>query len=140
MKTVVCGGRDYVLSVDGLFHLDLIRLHLPITELVCGKARGIDTSARRWAEFNGIPIKDFPADWDRHGKAAGYIRNAEMAEYADAVVALPGGRGTDNMVQQAIEKGLRVVDIRTRMPLVSRVRKNEKVSRTRGVSLHGMEI
>jgi hypothetical protein len=118
VKTVICGGRQYNLSVDGLFHLDLVRLYLPITELVCGYAHGIDTSARRWAVFNGLPIADFPADWKKWGKAAGYIRNGEMAEYAEAVIAFSGGRGTDNMVEQGKAKGLHIIDLRDRKEFI----------------------
>lgn len=118
MRTVICGGRQYSLSVDGLFHLDFVKIQLPITELVCGCARGIDTSARRWAVFNGLPIADFPADWKQWGKVAGPIRNGEMAAYAEAVIAFPGGRGTNDMVEQAEKKGLHVIDLRDRMQLV----------------------
>jgi hypothetical protein len=58
----------------------------------------------------GIPKKAFPADWDKHGKAAGAIRNIEMAQYLEwcrrrghsvQVIAFPGGTGTNHMVAQA---------------------------------------
>lgn len=52
----------------------------------------------------------FPADWNKHGKAAGPILNAEMAEVADALIAFWDGksRGTANMIQLAKDKGLKV--------------------------------
>ena len=53
---------------------------------------------------------EFPADWERHGKAAGYIRNREMAQNADALVAFWDGesRGTKSMIDLAKEYDLAV--------------------------------
>jgi hypothetical protein len=53
-----------------------------ITEVVCGLAKGADTLGKRWAILEaGIPVRDFPADWNKYGKGACPIRNAEMVEY-----------------------------------------------------------
>jgi hypothetical protein len=58
-----------------------------------------------------------PADWNKHGRSAGFRRNLEMAEMQpDVVLACPGGRGTANMVEIARSKGLRVVMLE-KMPL-----------------------
>jgi hypothetical protein len=51
-------------------------------EVVSGAAKGADHCGELWAANNGIPIKRFPADWAQHGRAAGPIRNAAMANYA----------------------------------------------------------
>ena len=81
-----------------------------VTEIVSGTARGVDVLGEEWAKSKGIPVKRFPADWEGLGKGAGFIRNAEMAEYADALVAIWDGksRGTKNMIEQAKSKGLKV--------------------------------
>ncbi len=84
----------------------------PITEVVSGKARGADTFGERWAEVHRIPVAEFPAAWNEYGKAAGAIRNGLMAEYADAVVLFPGGRGTSDMFKQAVRHGLLIHDWR----------------------------
>lgn len=70
-----------------------------VTEVVSGCARGVDRAGEIWAADHMIPVKHFPADWNRHGKAAGPIRNGEMAEYADGALLLWDGvsRGTTNM-------------------------------------------
>lgn len=60
-----------------------------IKELVSGHCRGIDLVAERWARGNNIPIKVFPADWNQYGKSAGPIRNQQMVDYADALIAIP---------------------------------------------------
>ena len=76
--------------------------------VVCGEARGADTLGRRYAEENGYQVLSFPANWDKYGKRAGYIRNAEMAENADALVVFWDGksRGTKNMIELASNKGI----------------------------------
>ena len=55
-------------------------------------------------------MRVFPADWDKYGKRAGYLRNVQMAEYADALLAFWDGesRGTKNMIDEALSRGLKV--------------------------------
>lgn len=64
-------------------------------------ARGADTAGRMYAERCGIPVAKFPADWDKHGRRAGYVRNEAMARYADAGLAFWDGssRGTAHMIR-----------------------------------------
>lgn len=49
--------------------------------IVSGGARGVDSLAERYAKERNYGLKIFPADWDRYGKQAGYIRNDEMHKY-----------------------------------------------------------
>lgn len=109
MRTIIAGGRDYAPTPRDWEWLDSLRDDLPITEVVCGMARGADTFGRQWAVDSGLPIKEFPADWKAHGRSAGPRRNVKMAEYADALVAFPGGRGTQHMIHEAEARGLRVL-------------------------------
>lgn len=101
MKAIIAGGRDYVATDSTWRFLDDVHRFHPITEVVSGGARGADAAGERWAEMRGIPIRRFPADWNKHGKGAGPIRNQQMAEYADALIAFPGGRGTSDMLRRA---------------------------------------
>ena len=112
MRVIIAGGRDYELSETEISHLNVLLVTLPIKEVVSGGARGVDTCGEAWARRFGLPVKRFPADWTRHRRSAGPIRNGEMAAYADALVAFPGGRGTADMVKQATAKGLKVFDWR----------------------------
>jgi hypothetical protein len=105
--TIIAGGRDYNLTLSDEAWLDT----LPIREVVSGGASGADAGGEAWAKKRGIPIKRFPADWKTHGRAAGPIRNRQMAEYADAVVLFPGGRGTDSMRREAERQELRIFRI-----------------------------
>jgi hypothetical protein len=102
MKTIIAGGRHYELTSEDKAWLDT----LPITEVVCGGANGADDGGRLWAKSKGIPVKFFIADWNKHGKAAGPIRNQLMAEYADAIVLFDGGKGTADMRRKAVMQKL----------------------------------
>ena len=77
-------------------------------EVVTGCARGADALGERYAVDNGYLVTYFPANWDQHGRAAGPIRNREMAEYAGTCVVFWDGksRGSKNMIDTARELGL----------------------------------
>jgi hypothetical protein len=79
-----------------------------LTQVVSGKARGWDTVGEVWARQAGIQVKPFPAYWEQYGRRAGFMRNAEMAAQADALLAIWDGRskGTRNMIEEASLQGL----------------------------------
>ena len=109
MKTIIAGSRN-ITSFE-VVNKAVEASGFKVTEVVSGTARGVDKLGEAWASYNRIPIKRFPADWKRFGyNSAGYIRNAEMADYADALIAVWDGesRGTAHMIQQAKLKDLRV--------------------------------
>ena len=106
MKTIIAGGRHHKFSQADRDALDAFHRNHQVTEVVSGGASGADAEGETWAKAHGIPIKRFPADWNTHGRAAGPIRNKQMAEYADAVVLFPGGRGTASMKSLAHTYGL----------------------------------
>jgi hypothetical protein len=78
--------------------------------ILSGAARGADELGERFAESHGLEVLKYPADWQQHGKAAGPIRNRQMARNADALVAFWDGdsRGTANMILEAHRAGLDV--------------------------------
>ena len=110
MKLIIAGGRDYKLDRRDFDRLDDLQ---GVTEVVSGGARGVDSSGECWARNRLIPIKMFPADWDLHGKQAGFLRNTEMAEYADALAIFPGGKGSAHMLREAQRCKLRIFDFRS---------------------------
>lgn len=108
MKVIIAGSREIT---DASVVADAIAASgFEVTEVVSGTARGVDRLGEAWARARKIPIKPFPADWNQLGKAAGVLRNAEMAKYADALVAIWDGEspGTKNMIDEATSRGLRV--------------------------------
>lgn len=104
MKLIVAGGRDFtdISRMDSELKNLVMNGTLPDdVELVCGMARGADTTAYLlWKHVYQNPIHEFPAKWDTHAKSAGFIRNTEMAEFADFLVAFWDGssRGTAHMI------------------------------------------
>lgn len=107
MKTIIAGSRDLgTAEVEAAMK----KCPHPVTEVVSGGCRGVDQAGEEWARLRGIPIKVFPADWKQFGKSAGFRRNAEMASYAEALVAVWDGKspGTRNMIEVAKKAGLKV--------------------------------
>lgn len=110
-RVIIAGGRDFkdynylAKTMDNL----LSNIKGDIT-VVCGKAKGADTLGEQYAKERGYLVQYFPANWDRYGKAAGYIRNTEMAKNADALVAFWDGEslGTRHMIEIAKTRGLKV--------------------------------
>lgn len=86
-------------------------------QIVSGTARGVDRIGEQYAAARGFLCKQYPADWNTHGKKAGYLRNCQMAENADALVAFWDGNspGTRHMIETAKAHGLavRVIRIKT---------------------------
>ena len=78
--------------------------------IVSGHASGADALGERFAEEHGLQCEIHPADWGKYGRSAGPIRNAEMAEVSDALIAFWDGQnpGTRSMIELARKKGLQV--------------------------------
>ncbi|SHG27748.1 Protein of unknown function [Desulfacinum infernum DSM 9756] len=108
MRTIVAGSRT--INDPEIISEAIRQSGFQITELVSGGARGVDRLGEAWARRNGVPIRVFRADWKRYGRGAGVLRNTQMAEYADALVAVWDGesRGTLDMIQKARKLGLKV--------------------------------
>ena len=108
MKTIIAGSRtinDYALVEEAIKESGF-----EITKVISGMAKGVDTLGEIWAHRNNIGIHYCPPDWKKFGKSAGYIRNTEMAEIADALIVIIEGesRGSTHMLKIATEKGLQV--------------------------------
>ena len=86
MKVAVIGSRN--LAVKNL------EKYLPegTTEIVSGGARGIDSCAKNYANANGIPLKEFLPNYDEFGRSAPLLRNLEIIDYADIVLAFWDGQ------------------------------------------------
>lgn len=93
----------------GAFYVNPLN-HNDTLEIVSGAARGADQLGETFAISRNIPIRKFPADWENFGRSAGFVRNREMAEYADALLLLWDGksRGSQNMLLEAAKRGLRL--------------------------------
>ena len=112
MRIIVCGGRNYNNVAHVWRELDRIHEQTPISAVMHGGANGVDAIARDWAVGQGVTRYICKADWVKHGKAAGPLRNARMMEWQpDFVVAFPGGKGTQDCVAKARVAGIKVIEI-----------------------------
>ena len=110
MKIIIAGSRnfnDYNLLKTSC---DNLLTQFTNIEIVSGTARGADKLGERYAREKGYDIKQFPANWDKFGKSAGYIRNDEMAQYSDMLIAFWDGtsKGTKHMIDLANKRGIKV--------------------------------
>ena len=113
LRVLVCGGRDYDDLGNVWSQLDAHHGLIGIGCIIHGGASGADALAESWAASNKVARHRFSAQWDKHGKAAGPMRNQAMIDKGkpDLVIAFPGGRGTADMVSRARAAGVRVVEV-----------------------------
>jgi len=107
MKLIIAGSRTFK-NIDADTINRFIKLFgLHPNEVVSGGATGVDASGEWYAKSKRLPIKTFKADWDEFGKAAGPIRNKEMAQYADALLLIWDGtsRGSMSMKTEMLALG-----------------------------------
>jgi hypothetical protein len=113
MKVIVAGSReivDYDLVIQAIKESGF-----EVTQVISGTARGVDTLGARYGKENNIPVREMSANWDQWGKMAGFKRNEEMAQVADALIAIWDGqsKGTRNMISIAKRYNLRTYVKRT---------------------------
>jgi hypothetical protein len=103
LRVLVCGGREFKNRSFLFATLDKFHADTPFDCVIHGAARGADTLAGDWAKERGVQLVVFPADWKRHGRIAGPLRNRQMLIHGkpDVVIAFAGGTGTADMIAQA---------------------------------------
>lgn len=108
LKVIIAGSRDIFPSAKEI-QAAVNASGYEVTILINGRGRGVDLCAGLWAEEKQIPIEPFPALWRKHGKAAGPIRNEQMACAGDALIAIwdvgAPGKGTPDVCKRVWEKG-----------------------------------
>lgn len=116
IKTIIAGSRDLNAFRDKekvwLVADAVVKSGFEITEVICGLARGIDQAGKLWAETHNpeIPTRFFVPDWNRFGKAAGVMRNQDMADYGEALILIWNGwsLGSKDMLKRATKNNLKV--------------------------------
>jgi hypothetical protein len=108
MRILFCGDREW----SNYKTICDVMADLKPDVVIEGEARGADSMARDAAEYFGIPVERYPANWKVYGRAAGPIRNTQMLDEGkpDLVVAFhndfKNSKGTKNMVEQARKRGI----------------------------------
>lgn len=122
LVVIGCGGRNYDNYQVVADYMDALHREIGVDVLINGYAKGADKLFSRWAKDNKITsIYDMPADWNKHGKSAGYKRNCAMLQQAVyqadenrndiRVIATPGGKGTEMMIKIAKQEDIVVYRI-----------------------------
>lgn len=119
MRVLVCGSRHFKdkelldQTLSEILEENIRRKEWIV--IINGGARGADTLARDWAIEKDLFAETYIADWDKYGRAAGPIRNADMLRLGkpDLVVAflLPGSKGTKNMIDLATKANIPIKEI-----------------------------
>lgn len=110
MRVLICGSRNWT---DGDAIAQVVADLPNDCAVIHGAARGADSLADRWADFYGLVRYPFPADWAKHGRRAGPIRNQQMLDEGvpDEVIAFRkrgASPGTDDMIRRARADGVLV--------------------------------
>lgn len=130
MKVIIAGDRN-IKNVDDIANA-VEKSGFEITTVLCGEAKGADKLGDEWAKTNKIPVKYYPAQWnkldvegavvkerqnpfnkkmEKYNQAAGSIRNQEMVDNADALIALQNlgtSPGTQDCIKRAKKKGIKI--------------------------------
>lgn len=104
MKVAIIGSRNLFVEDIGEY------IPTGITEIVSGGAKGIDTCAKQYAELNAIKITEFLPDYSKFGRKAPLLRNLEIIDYADEIIAFWDGksRGTRFVIENSKRKNKKV--------------------------------
>lgn len=107
---VIKSERDFIYdALTAVAGFDVNGEPLPVKIIHGACPTGADRVADKWAERNMMPRRRIAADWDKHGKAAGPMRNQAMVDLKPSyAIAFPGGRGTQDCVQRCDKAGIQV--------------------------------
>ena len=108
MRVIIAGSRT--ITDPTIVALAVEGSGFNVTTVVSGGAHGVDYLGEEYAVANALNCTVYPADWDTHGKQAGFLRNMKMAANADALIAIWDGKskGTAHMIEIAAIEGLQV--------------------------------
>ena len=103
-KLIIAGSRsitDYNIVRNAIISQGIWKKYGGSLEVVCGLAKGVDSLGEEFAMNNNLKVYYFPANWDENGKAAGHIRNKEMGDFAEILLAIWDGKskGTKGMIE-----------------------------------------
>lgn len=116
IRVLVFGGRDFDnwAKLDEVLSNFFYRDHpSKVPVLIEGGAIGVDFLARVWAKHHGFDFEEYPAQWKKHGKAAGAIRNQQMIDegYPDFAIGFPGGTGTADMIRRLKKNNIKLIEV-----------------------------
>lgn len=116
-KLIIAGGRDFTDSKAMHREIERLVVHGELApyavSIVSGMARGADMLGYQFAKAFNVKCYEFPADWNQYGKGAGFVRNKQMGDFADGLLAFWDGtsRGTQQMIEymKSLDKPVRII-------------------------------
>lgn len=101
MKVIIAGSRNLNPSITDIDSA-LAETGWTIRQVISGTAKGVDRRGEAWSIARKVELIRMPANWNLYGNAAGFIRNEEMANAADALLAFWDGKspGTADMIEK----------------------------------------
>lgn len=111
MKTIISGSRTISEKLAKRVLTAIFpQLDFRPSLIISGGASGVDTGASQYAQENNIPFQLYPALWNLHGKSAGALRNIEMAQNGEFLLAVWDGesKGTEHMIKVAKDYNLSI--------------------------------
>ncbi len=108
MTIIIAGGRDYNNYAELKERCDILLENCMVAEIITGGATGADALGKRYANEYGYLHREIKADWHKHGKAAGPIRNQAMAKIGNYLICYWDGesKGTASMIAEARKAGI----------------------------------
>jgi len=115
-KLIVAGGREfnnYPMLSKAIIDLSETLYDQVAVSIVSGMARGADELGVRFAAQHNVKLYKFPADWNQYGKRAGFVRNKQMGDCSDGLLAFWDGasKGTAQMIEymRSLNKPVHIV-------------------------------
>lgn len=109
MRVAVIGSRTF----NDYDEVKSVLSTLKITLLISGGAKGADSLGEKYAKENNIETKIFYPDWSKHGKKAGFLRNSDIINEAELIIAFwdKTSKGTKDSIDKALKLNKRVLII-----------------------------
>ena len=100
MKIAIIGSRNIITA-------DIGKYVSSDDELVSGGAIGVDTCVAQYAREKGLKLTEFLPEYGLYGRAAPIVRNKEIVDYADKIIAFWDGssKGTQSVIKYAEKTG-----------------------------------
>ena len=102
MRVAVIGSRGLQVNDLGKYLPD------EVTEIISGGARGVDTSARKYATEHGLKLTEYLPEYNKYGRSAPLKRNITIIENADLVLAFWDGssKGTKYVIENCKKRNI----------------------------------
>jgi hypothetical protein len=108
MKVIIAGSRS--IEDKEVVLQAIADSKFTITEVISGGAKGVDRMGEEWAEEQGIPFRVIRTGWKRGGRGGGFVNNEDMADQAEALIAVYDGesKGTKHMIDTMRKRGKKI--------------------------------